>query len=162
MATVVRAYVFDAALIAQFQPGGQANDYGKLIQRQVYALAAATAPRGPGRVGHTKPADWRGPGTLQRSHRNRGMLWEGRLRIRGSIEVTASYAEWVHEGHGPVVKFSPKGKAGLRIPRTSWIRYRALLASDNENGMYVFRSRVGGYRGNPWLDNAGTAVARSA
>lgn len=167
MVTVVaRAEVYEIQLDRQFQIGGQGFEYGKRLQREIYTKAVATAPVGPPRVGHKTPVGWSGVGNLKRSHVNRGMLYEGRYRCRGTIANVAPYAAAVHNGRSAIFKMgnlneNGQGGGGLQIPTSSILRYAPGLAPQARR-TYVYLRHVGPGKANPWLDNAGHSIARGA
>lgn len=125
--------------------------YGNRMGRRIMARATMDAPRRTGE--------------LALSHRYQGFLYRGRYKVGTRVENTAEHAIFVHEGTtGPIF---PKRGMYLILPKGRRGALRGITATSRNVRGQTVRSQspferhlsVSGQRSQPWLRNAGEAVA---
>ena len=142
-----RVRVFDSRIQGMFLPGGQVNDEASDLTRAVLARAIA------------KAGLFTRSGEILRSHR-RSVTPTGLYGTFGQVENTARHAAWKHggtanNGTGYIyakgfVPRTGKGPFGNR-------RKNLKLAAGNGYPV-LYRSRVQGQVGDPWLRDAANEV----
>jgi hypothetical protein len=146
MATRFKVTVYDSRISGLFDPGGDANEFARDINRDTLYLAMLYVPK--------RSME------LANSHKNLGVLKSGRYNVRGTVAADARHAVWVHEG-----------TIGTRIiPLHSFAMPIPFTASDlpvRQGGRRIFlvgpafrKKSVAGQEAYPWLDMAGQQAVR--
>lgn len=137
-----RVIIYDAAVSALFQAGGDVTEWNFRQAKEIETLAKAMAPRRTG--------------ALSASHgmsQNRSAM--GRFQTGYRVFADAPYARYVHEGTGI---YGPLGRPFTG--RNGWMKIPGVNpnASEAGNRRGTVVRWVKGQRAQPWLRDAALAV----
>lgn len=139
----VKVRVYDSQIQALFLRGEKLSLDGQDLQRLIITRATTIAlNRFQKASGSTKSEH------LARSHRGAGWIHAGPYRGQIMVENTASYAWYVHQGHGPSF-----GRPYLAIPRVDLPYFQGTRGK-------VYLKMVRGQRPSPWLEKAAEGALR--
>lgn len=145
-----RVIIYESAIASLFNPGASGDAFMRSFLRETSGYARSIAPR---RTTH-----------LAMSHRTNGPFRRGRYRLRGQVVNTAAYAEFVHDGTRTPIRSTRARMRNdghlvggvMRLPTTG----RSMATDPHGGAAFIYRREVRGQKANPWLDKAGTFVAR--